>query len=386
MSEWRIAAHPRIAEIDAAEWDRLLACDQPFVRHAFLDALEESGSVREALGWRPWHLCLYQGDTLRAAAPAYLKNNSHGEFVFDHAWAEAYQRHRLDYYPKLLIAVPYSPVPGPRLLAGAGPEAASHRRRLLDAITQLVERGGLSGAHINFPNETHAAAGARDPWLPRHDWQFHFESAGARDFADVLERMLPKKRKNIRQERDKVRRLGLDIECREGASLSESELDQIHALYAQTFERKWNTPALTRRFFSEICQRMPESLVLMLAREGDSIVAMALCLRDSECLYGRYWGALTDLPGLHFELCYYQGIEYCLRHGLKRFEPGAQGEHKLARGFLPRRVRSLHYIAHPGFRAAIRRNLGEEHAALARYHDALLAHSPFRSGDPVDHD
>lgn len=369
-----------VSEISAQQWNALQGDDdQPFVRHEFLSALEQSGSLRRELGWSSMPLLLHRGGELIAAAPGYLKTNSHGEFVFDWAWAQAYARHRLDYYPKLLIAVPYSPISGPRLLVGSGVEAESRRRLLQRSITEWLPQLRLSSAHINFLSESDAAALARDPWLPRFDLQFHFHNRGYADFETLLGEFNHKKRKNIHQERAQARRCGLAIDWLDGPDLSEEQLDQIHALYQEGFERKGNTPALTRDFFSMICERMPHAFHVAVARRGAHIVAAAVFLSSSTTLYGRYWGAEEELPGMHFELCYYQGLEYLLRRGLKRFEPGAQGTHKIARGFLPTRTRSAHYIVHPDFRRAIRRALDEEAQALREYRLELDQRSPFRA-------
>lgn len=367
-----------VADIAAADWDGLIgADDQPFVRHAFLSALEQSGSLQRELGWSPMPLLLHDQGNLIGAAPGYLKANSHGEFVFDWGWADAYRRHGVAYYPKLLIAVPYSPITGPRLLVGNGADAPARRQRLVRAIESLVAQLRLSSAHLNFLSEADASALSHDPWLPRSDWQFHFSNPGYVDFEALLSEFTSKKRKNVRQERRHAQACGLSIEWLEGQIMSESVLDDLHALYIETFDRKGNTPALTREFFSLIRERMPECLHAAVARRGTQIVAAAIFFSSSTTLYGRYWGAREDLPGMHFELCYYQGIEYVIRRGLKTFEPGAQGEHKIARGFLPTRTRSAHLIIHPDFRRAIRGALDSERAGLQEYRTELDQHSPF---------
>ena len=320
----------------------------------------------------------FEGDALIAAAPGYLKANSHGEFVFDWSWADAYRRHGIAYYPKLLIGVPYSPITGPRLLVGDGPEAATRRDKLARAIEGTVAQLRLSSAHLNFLSDSDAAALTHDPWLSRFDWQFHFHNRGYADFEALLSAFTSKKRKNIRQERRQAAQCGLAVEWLEGAEMSEANLDDLHALYIETFDRKGNTPALTREFFSMIRERMPQCLHAAVARSGEQIIAAAIYFSSSTTLYGRYWGARDDLPGMHFELCYYQGIEYVIRRGLTRFEPGAQGEHKIARGFLPTRTRSAHLIIHPDFRRAIRGALDQEAQALRAYKAELDTHSPYR--------
>ena len=368
-----------MADIPASEWDALVGDDQPFVSHAFLSALEQSGSLQRELGWSAMPLLLHRDGTLIGAAPGYLKSNSHGEFVFDWAWADAYARSGLRYYPKLLVGVPYSPITGPRLLVGVGPEAAARRAMLAAAIERLVGELRLSSAHLNFLGQADAAALAHDPWLPRFDWQYHLTRGDWRDFDDYLDALAHKKRKNIRAERRQAAACGLEVEWRDGTTLRETELDDLHALYVETFDRKGNTPALTREFFSLLRERLPQQFHAATARRGPRIVAAAIFLSSSTTLYGRYWGAREELPGMHFELCYYQGIEYLLRRGLRRFEPGAQGEHKIARGFLPTRTRSAHLIAHPDFRRAIRGAIDRESAALREYRGELDRHSPFKS-------
>lgn len=381
-----LSARSSIREIAPAAWDRLLgADDQPFVRHAFLSALEQSGSLRAELGWTPMPLLLQRDGVPVAAAPGYLKTNSHGEFVFDWAWADAYVHHRVPYYPKLLIGVPYTPVPGPRLLVGGGTDACALRHQLLTGILDFVTRTRLSSAHINFPCEADAAACAHDPWLPRFDWQYHFHNPGYADFDALLAQFNHKKRKNIRHERKRAHSHGLQIRWADGPSFSEADLDDLHTLYIETFDRKGNTPALTREFFSLIREAMPEQFHAALACRDGRILAAAIFFSSSTTLYGRYWGAREDYADLHFELCYYQGLEYALRRGLKHFEPGAQGEHKIARGFVPTRTRSAHFIARPDFRRAIRAAIDRESHALREYQQQMTGHLPFRCDDSPTH-
>jgi len=368
-----------MGDINPLEWDALIgADDQPFLRHAFLSTLEDSGSLQRELGWSPMPLLLRRDGISIAAAPGYLKGNSHGEFVFDWSWANAYQRNGLHYYPKLLIGVPYSPIPGARLLVGDGHDANARRHLLQRAVLQLVKQTKLSSVHINFARDADAAACAADPWLPRFDWQYHWSNLGYRDFDDFLSVLNAKKRKNIRQERAQSASHGFDISWDDASALSEHDLDQIHALYASTFERKHNTAALTRTCFSLLAERFPQQFHVCLARLDRTIVAAAVFFSSSTTLYGRYWGALDDWSGLHFELCYYRGIEWAIANGKSRFEPGAQGEHKIARGFLATRTRSMHHIAHAGFRRAIRASLDEEAQSLREYRLELDAKSPYR--------
>ncbi|QDH70026.1 GNAT family N-acetyltransferase [Marilutibacter alkalisoli] len=380
-----------LALVEAGQWDALHDGRNPFVSHAFLAGLERHGCLRGEWGWTPRHLTLWDGRTLVAAAPGYLKHNSHGEFVFDHAWAHAWDRYGLDrreglghsattgYYPKWLCAVPYSPVTGPRLLASDD----AGRQALVSAMVELAAADGLSSAHVNFMPEAELAVFGGD-WLARLDVQYHWRNdAGWRDFDDFLGAFDHKHRKNIRQERSKVARAGVTFRTVHGDEASATDLATIHGFYLQTFAEYGNHPALTLPFLQHLAKAMPRQLVLVFAELDGCCIAGALYLRGGDTLYGRYWGSYgmpdgSRLSGLHFETCYYQGIEYCLREGLTRFEPGAQGEHKLARGFLPSFVHSRHWVAHPQFRDALRDWCRTEADAVRRYARTLSGRSPFR--------
>ena len=373
-------AEPRIVRdlraIDPANWDRLHDGGNPFVGHAFLSGLEASGSLRAEWGWQPRHLTLWEGARLVAAAPGYLKHNSHGEFVFDHAWAHAYARAGVEYFPKWLGAVPYSPVSGPRLLA-ADPQA---RVALVRAIEDLCETEGLSSGHVNFHTDDESGAFG-EGWHHRLDLQYHWRNAdGWASFEEFLGALGNRARKNIRQERAKVERAGIRFRVVHGDEASREDLSAMHGFYLQTFAEYGNHPALTLAFLQHLAREAPRSLVLILAEHRGEPVAGALCLRGNDALYGRYWGSAVDLPGLHFETCYYQGIEYCLRNGLARFEPGAQGEHKIARGFLPERVHSHHWIGAPAFAGAIGQWCRREAVGMQELEQVLLARSPYRHG------
>ncbi|TAN07781.1 MAG: N-acetyltransferase [Rhodanobacteraceae bacterium] len=376
-----LRSHESIDDIDATAWDALAADDNPFVAHAFLAGLEQTGCIRSAFGWRAQHLTLHDGDALVGAVPLYVKANSHGEYVFDWAWADAWERAGGDYYPKFLCAVPYSPVTGPRLLAGDGPDADARRATLAKALREVTDRTGLSSAHVDFlrAEDTNAFD---DAWLARSDWQFQWRNPGDwRDFRDYLDALTHKRRNAVRHERAQVAATGLECEFRDGGSLDAGEWRTLHHLYTHTFDEKGNTPTLTQDFFRHLGTAFPRHSHVAFARRAGGIVAGALFLSSRDTLYGRYWGAFDQVPGLHFELCYYQGIDYCLRHGLARFEPGAQGLHKLARGFLPTRTHSRHYIADTRFRAVIRASLEREAALLEAHGRELCEHSPFAERD-----
>lgn len=376
MSEVRILT--ALDAVSAADWDALCVDDNPFVAHAFLSGLEQAGCLREDWGWTPRHLTLWRDGVLVAAAPAYLKTNSHGEFVFDHAWANAYARYGHDYFPKWLCAVPYSPVTGPRLLA----RTAEDRRALLQQLQTMTVADSLSSAHVNFHTGAEAADFDAD-WLARIDVQYHWRNPGDwSTFDDYLGAMDHKHRKNIRQERAKVARAGVTFRVLHGDEAGDEDLVTMYRFYLQTFAEYGNSPALTLDFLRHLAVTMPRQLVLVFADLGDVPVAGALCLRGGDTLYGRYWGAIATLPGLHFETCYYQGIDYCLREGLRHFEPGAQGEHKLARGFLPTIVHSRHWIADPGFRRALREWCAQEAQSIRGYAATLAASSPFKPATP----
>ena len=381
-----------LAAIDRAAWNALVPDGNPFVRHEFLAGLETTGCIRRELGWVPHHPTLWRDGILVAAAPAYLKANSHGEFVFDHAWADAHARSGIPYYPKLLVAVPYSPVPGPRLLARTDDD----RTALADALLAEAQRRGLSGVHVNFASGADLAAldraspatagisrgDASSTWLQRFDFQFHWTNPGYTTFDDFLGALTSKRRKEIRRERAPFAAPAWSFEWRDGAALGDDELDFVFECYVRTFDEKGNYPALTRAAFAALARTMPEAVRVLIASEHGERVAMAYCLEGGGALYGRYWGAVRHVPGLHFECCYYRGIACAIERGLARFEPGAQGEHKLARGFLPAATHSRHFIADPRLAAAIARSLAREAEWLAQYHRSLMAHSPFAQRTP----
>lgn len=366
----------RLADIDPARWDALLVDNpQPFLRHAFLSALEDSGSVGGRTGWRPHHQVLSdaQGDVI-AALPLYGKTNSNGEYVFDWAWADACHRAGIDYYPKLLCAVPFSPVTGARLL---GDRAAAGR--LLDQLMAELDAQGHSSLHVNFTEpDADAIFQNRDGWLERIGCQFHWHNRGYRDFQDFLDALTSRKRKQLRKEREQVVGQGIEFEWREGHKVSEAEWDFVYACYANTYHVRGQAPYLTRSFFSLLAERMPEAIRVVLACQSGRPVAMAFSLIGAGELYGRYWGSLADFDRLHFETCFYQGIDQAIAAGLSRFDAGAQGEHKLIRGFEPVITRSWHYLEHPGLRAAVSEFLQQERLGVMRYAEAARDALPYR--------
>jgi len=364
---------PGVAHLDSAEWDRLAGGD-PFLGHAFLAALEESGSVGPGTGWTPAPITIAnETGAVSAAAPAYLKSHSQGEYVFDHGWADAFERAGGRYYPKLQVAVPFTPVPGPRLL-GAWPQ------QLLAAAEAVTVQNELSSAHITFIDEAGAAECERRGWLIRHGIQYHWLNRGYRDFDDFLSALTSRKRKAIRKERAAARD-GLEFVALTGSAIGPAEWDAMWAFYQDTGSRKWGRPYLTRSFFDRIGETMGDRVLLMLAYRDGRPIAGALNFIGPDTLYGRYWGIIDDVPFLHFELCYYQAIEWAISNGLSSVQAGAQGEHKLARGYEPVISRSAHFIADPGFRRAVAAFLDEERRAIANEAEWERAALPYRSSE-----
>jgi hypothetical protein len=372
-----------LSAVTAEAWNRLRAVDNPFNSYEFLRALETSASLSKRLGWQSQHLTLWQGEALVAALPCYRKGNSHGEFVFDWHIASAYQKAGIAYYPKLLCGIPYSPVACEKLLVGPQADGYVRKQALLSALLARVNAEALSSVHVNFLPDSEAATLARDPWLPRADIQFQWHNPGYRDFPDMLDQLRAKKRKNILQERAKASAHGLMIERHDANSLSETEWQAVHALYLKTFNEKGNVAGFTLEFFLSLRSLLPNALMVILARSKERIEAAAIFFKSSDSLFGRHYGSWQDFPALHFEICYYQALEFAIAAGLKRFEPGAQGEHKLARGFLPKRTRSWHYFAHPAFQTAVRRAFDEEWQRHRQVLEIYREHDPFRARDAV---
>ncbi|BBC71615.1 conserved hypothetical protein [Altererythrobacter sp. B11] len=368
---------PSIGSLPAAQWDALAGPGNPFMSHAFLSALEDSGSVGPGTGWAPVPLVIEDArGTMLAAAPCYAKGHSQGEYVFDHAWADAWERAGGSYYPKLQIAAPFTPATGPRLLLADDAYAAP----LLRAVELLCRQQDFSSAHATFVEPAQRALFERAGWLARSDIQFHWENRGYAEFEDFLAALASRKRKAVRKERAAAQE-GVTIRALRGAELREEHWDAFWLFYQDTGARKWGTPYLTREAFTLLGERMAERILLVLAYEDGQPIAGALNFIGDEALYGRYWGCLVDKPFLHFELCYYQAIDHAIALGLQRVEAGAQGGHKLARGYEPVQTWSMHYIADAGFRAAVADFLEREREGVAMDRLYLGGKTPFRRGD-----
>ncbi len=372
----QIQIHHSIDDIPASQWNALLASDYPFMQHQFLAAMEHHGCVGEAFGWLPRHVAIYEDDALIAAMPLYEKHNSYGEFVFDHSWADAYRRAGHPYFPKLVCAVPYTPATGPRLLVATGQEEQLWPM-LLEMARQLADAIGASGFHCLFQTPEEHAFTARSA-LTRHDCQFHWKNRNYRHFDDFLATLKSKKRKNIRQERRRIAAQGITFRVLDGHSATTTDWTHFSHFYQRTFDEKWGMATFNQGFFEEVGRTMPESIVLVLADLDGDCIAGALMYRSSDVLYGRHWGCTLDIDLLHFETCYYQGIDYCIEHGLKHFEPGAQGEYKAARGFVPTLTRSSHYLFDRLFYDAIERFCAQERDAVADYIDEMRRHLPYK--------
>jgi hypothetical protein len=392
-TEIEIEALTSLHQIAPADWDACAApecCDggracDPFTTHRFLLALEDSGSVGPGTGWQPRPIVARKAGQIIGVAPLYVKSHSQGEYIFDHNWADAYQRAGGRYYPKLQIAVPFTPATGRRLLTRPGADAEG-RAALLAGARQLTLENHLSSLHLTFCTEAEVAAAGDAGLIPRITQQYHWESRGYGCFDDFLADLSSRKRKAIRKERDRAQTFGGDIQMLTGDALRPEHWAAMWEFYQDTGGRKWGTPYLTRAFFDLAQDRLRDDTLLVLAMRDGRAVAGALNFIGRDTLFGRYWGCVEDHPCLHFELCYYQAIDWALAHGLTRVEAGAQGEHKLARGYLPVRIHSAHYIADPGFSTAVARYLREERAAMDREIEVLTDWGPFRKDGPDEHD
>jgi predicted N-acyltransferase len=380
-----VSIHRRIAEIGKDAWDTCAAASDyaanPFVSFDFLDALEETGCAVEATGWGPHHLLLKdEAGAPAAVMPLYLKTHSRGEYVFDHAWADAYERAGGRYYPKLQSCSPFSPVTGPRLLVRPNVDREAAQSLLVGGALTLCRKLGASGVNVTFPTQAEWALMGAEGLLQRQDQQYHWFNNGYDTFDDFLAALSSNRRKTIRRERRDAL-AAVDVVALTGEALTEEHWDAFFGFYVDTGNRKWGRPYLNRRFFSVLSQRMADKVLLLLARKDRRWVAGALNLIGADCLYGRHWGCSEDIPFLHFELCYYQAIEHAIRLGLPRVEAGAQGQHKIARGYLPAPVYSAHYIADPALRAPVARYLEQERQAVQQEMDWLAEeYSPFREG------
>ncbi|MEQ8805338.1 MAG: GNAT family N-acetyltransferase [Rhodospirillales bacterium] len=374
-----------LTEVSPEAWDACAGTDNPFVRHAFLSALEDSGSATEESGWFGQHLVIEDpAGGIAACAPLYLKNHSYGEYVFDWGWADAYERAGGRYYPKLQCAVPFTPVTGPRLLVNeALPDGQRREMRaaLIAGMAQLAQNLGVSSLHVTFPTEDEWNTFGDAGYLQRIGQQFHWENKGFNTFDDFLDELSSRKRKNIKKERRAVQEAGLDIRVLEGGDITEAHWDAFFQFYMDTSDKKWGQAYLTRRFFSLLGERLGRAVVLIMVEKDGRAVAGALNLRGGDTIYGRNWGCVADYKFLHFEACYYQAIDYAIANGLKWVEAGAQGPHKVQRGYLPRRTFSAHWIADGGFRNAVSDFLKDESRGIEREMSAYGTFSPFKKSE-----
>ncbi len=367
-----------ITQVGAADWNALAGSVQPFLRHEFLLSLEESGCTTPRTGWAPRHAILEDAQgRLRGALPLYRKSHSRGEFVFDFAWANAYAQYGIKYYPKLLSAVPFTPVTGPRLLVDPAIDPEATCTALIRAATDYAHSEGLSSWHVLFPSSGDLGALSEAGLIARRDCQFHWFNRGYGSFEDFLATFTAEKRKKAKRERRRVAEAGIDFDTRLGGEMTDSLWKTVYEFYADTFYRHGHEPYLNLNFFKLVSARMPERLMLKIARQGKTPIALAIFFVGEDALYGRYWGAGGNYHSLHFETCYYQGIEYCIEHGLGSFEPGTQGEHKVPRGFVPTFTSSAHYIADERFAAAIRDFAAREARGVDHYAAAVNEHVPY---------
>jgi predicted N-acyltransferase len=371
-----ILVQSSIDDISATQWNALVRNNYPFLQHAFLQGMESYACVGEHVGWIPRHLVYLKDGRIAGAMPLYEKHNSWGEFVFDHAWADAYQRYGSEYYPKLVNAIPFTPATGQRILL-AGDTEEETARLLVTAANTLVERGEYSGVHCLFPSTEDYRILNQQHAVSRYDCQFHWHNRGYTSFDDFLGTLKSRKRKNIKQERRKVVESSVEIRRLDGNSATERDWSDFTRLYEKIYDRKYGMPAFNQSFFMSIARSMPNQVQLVLASRNQQCLAGALMYCDDTTLYGRHWGCDRYIDSLHFEVCYYQGIEICIERGLQRFDPGAQGEHKISRGFIPTRTRSLHWMAQSPFNQAIIQFVTREQSGVQRYIEAVTAHSPY---------
>jgi hypothetical protein len=369
-----------ISKIDASRWNALAGPEQPFLRHEFLLASEQSGCAVARTGWIPQHLIIETSDGVPAAAlPMFRKTHSRGEFVFDFSWASAYAQHGIPYYPKLLSAVPFTPVRGPRLLIGAAAEPAVLSKALISAALEFARSERLSSWHVLFPTDAAADELEQAGLVLRRDCQFHWFNQGYASFEEFLSTFTAEKRKKAKRERRRVAEAGIEFDTRHGGDMTDVLWEAIYGFYADTFYRHGHDPYLNLSFFKRVAAALPDSIMIKIARIGATPIAAAIFFVGADALFGRYWGAGGNYHSLHFETCYYQGIEYCIEKKLQRFEPGTQGEHKVPRGFVPTLTRSAHYIADERFAAAIRDFARREARGVDAYAASVNEHVPYHA-------
>lgn len=374
----KVTVHTSIAEIAAAEWNRLAGNDYPFLRHEFLRLAEQSRCVSPEQGWTPRHLALGKNGELRAAMPLYEKSHSWGEFVFDWAWARAYEQAGLPYYPKLVSAVPFTPAPSRRLLL-ANPDDTEAAHALVGAAVALAQESECSSFHVLFPTEREVPLLESAGLLVRKDCQFHWRNRGYDKFEDFLATFTAAKRKKAKRDRRRVRENGIRFRRVKGAQMGDADWSLVYALISRTFMRRGSLPYFNETFLKSLSRQQPENVLVILAEKDANTVAAAVFFESDQVLYGRYWGSDGHYDALHFETCYYQGIDYCIDTGKQVFEPGTQGEHKISRGFSPTTTWSAHWLAHPEFADAIGRYLDEEARHVDRYMEAVDSRSPYKT-------
>ena len=368
-----------ISAIDSEKWNQLAGSNNPFIQYQFLSALEQNSCLHD-YGWYPQHIVLYDNDHIIAAMPLYLKDNSYGELVFDWAWADAYQRADIPYYPKLVTAIPYTPATGPRLLVAPEQDYAICAKQLTDAAITHAEKISASTMHWLFTDQRDSNFLEQQNYAMRLGCQFHWQNKNYTNFDDFLSQLTSSKRKKIKRERRQVKDQNVQLEIMHGDDMTDELWEIYHNFYTSTFDRKSGMPTLQLDFFKEIGETMPKNIVIVFAKHEGKYVASAFNMRDQTTLYGRHWGCNTEFHSLHFEACYYQGLDYCIEHKLTSFEPGAQGEHKISRGFLPTATWSAHWVAHPEFAGAINQFAERERVGMEHYIESLMEHSPYKDG------
>lgn len=369
---------PNIVQIDAKQWNNLVGKDDPFIRHEFLAALEQSGCVCRATGWHPQHLVVFADKRLVACMPLYLKQHSKGEYVFDYQWSNAYHEYGMTYYPKWVTAVPFTPCQGKRIYTATRGDSIEIVHALIAFLQETAAYQSISSWHCLFPPPEQAKMFSSLGLLHRHDVQFHWYNKNYRDFNDFLDTFSARNRKKINRERRRIKELGIELLRIPGTAVTDTQLQKFFQFYKMTYLKKGMQAYLNTDFFNRIMAAMPEQLLMVLATKGGAVIGAALCFVGTETLYGRYWGCFEAYPGLHFETCYYQGVEYCIANNLQKFDAGAQGEHKISRGFEPTLTHSLHWFRHPEFSLAIDHFLAQERRAIERYAIQAKKYLPFK--------